>query len=195
MGHGSAGGYDSFAAPGVSKPACFLCYRYFQAHPLQVQISGCSNLYIQWQPPYILEDSPALIKEQEDILNTMTKGIWLFVLDKIVPDYRGVRSHPNSTTGLGTSVYADDIGASTDAHSGKLSITSCLQSLTYSSTDLHPATSALPYHKERSYRLELTSTSNEAMKDWGHDSVDWETAGVADKSDQDSNDDGGVSLL
>ena len=92
-------------------------------------------------------------------------------------------------------VYADDIGAPTDAHSGKFGITSYLQSLTYNSTDLPPATSALPYHNERSYSLELRSTSNEAMKDWGHDSVDWEAEGVADESDQDSNDDGGVPLF
>ena len=97
---------------GVSKPACFLCYRYFQAHRLQVQTSGCSNnLYIRWQPPYIQQNLPTLVKEQEDILNTMIKGIRLFVLDKIVPGYQGVRAHPDSTTGLGTSVYADDMKA------------------------------------------------------------------------------------
>ena len=105
---------------GVSKPSCFLCYRYFQAHPLRVQTSGCSNnLYIQWQPPYIQDGSSALVEEQEDVLNTMIKGIRLFVLDKIVPDYRGMRSHPDSTTGLGTSVYADD-EASMDNYYGKL---------------------------------------------------------------------------
>ena len=105
---------------GVSKPSCFLCYRYFQAHPLQVQTFGCSNnLHIQWQPPYIQDDSSALVKEQEDILNTMIKGIRLFVLDKIIPDYRGIRSHPDSTTGLGTSVYADD-EAPIDTYNGKL---------------------------------------------------------------------------
>ncbi|KAI9774032.1 MAG: hypothetical protein M1839_001917 [Geoglossum umbratile] len=94
---------------GVSKPSCFLCYRYFQAHPLQARTSGCSNnLYLQWQPPYVQQDSPALVKEQEDILNTMIKGIRLFVLDNIVPDYRGFKAHPDSTTGL------------TDMHSGKL---------------------------------------------------------------------------
>ena len=114
---------DGIRYIGVSKPGCFLCYRYFLAHPLQVQTSGCSNnLYIQWQPPYIQEDSPALVKEQEDILNTMVKGIRLFVLDKIVPEYRGIRSHPDSTTGLGTSVYADDMGAPilSNTHRGTL---------------------------------------------------------------------------
>lgn len=111
--------WDGVRYIGVSKPACFLCYRYFQAHPLQVQTSGCSeNLYIQWQPPYIQQDLPALVKEQEKILNDMIQGIRLFVLDKIKPDYRGFRAHPDSTTGLGTSVYADDIKApfSTDTH-------------------------------------------------------------------------------
>ena len=111
---------DAIRYIGVSKPGCFLCYRYFQAHPLQVQISGGSNnLYIQWQPPYVREDSATLVKEQEDILNTMIKGIRLFVLDKIVPDYRGVKSHPDSTTGFGSSVCVD-ISAPIDAHSGKL---------------------------------------------------------------------------
>ena len=63
-----------------------------------------------------------MVKEQEDILNTMIKGIRLFVLDKIVLEYRGTRAHPNSTTGLGTSVYADDVGAPflIDTHCGKL---------------------------------------------------------------------------
>jgi hypothetical protein len=102
---------DGIRYIGVSKPGCFLCYRYCLAHPLQVQTSGCSNnLYIQWQPPYIQEDSPSLVKEQEDILNTMIKGIRLFVLDKIVPEFRGTRAHPDSTTGIETSVYADDAG-------------------------------------------------------------------------------------
>lgn len=101
--------WDGIRYIGVSKPACFLCYRYFQAHPLQVRTSGCSNnLYIQWQPPYVQEDLPTLVKEQEDILSTMIKGIRLFVLDKIVPEYQGIRAHADSTTGLGTSVYTDD---------------------------------------------------------------------------------------
>jgi len=100
--------WDGIRYIGVSKPACFLCYRYFRAHPLQVQTSGCSNnLYIQWQPPYVQEDLPTLVKEQEDILNTMIRGIRLFVLDKIVPEYQGIKAHPDSTTGLGTSVFAD----------------------------------------------------------------------------------------
>jgi hypothetical protein len=92
---------------------------------MQVQTSGCSNnLYIQWQPPYIREHSPALVKEQEDILNTMIKGIRLFVLDKIVPEYRGIRAHPDSTTGLETSVCADDVGGLilTNTGHGKLGI-------------------------------------------------------------------------
>ncbi len=60
--------WDGIRYIGVSKPACFLCYRYFQAHPLQVQTSGCSNnLYIQWQPSYVHEDLPTLVKEQENI--------------------------------------------------------------------------------------------------------------------------------
>lgn len=115
--------WDGIRHIGVSKPACFLCYRYFQAHPLQIQISGCSNnLYIQWQPPYIQEDLPTLVKEQENILFTMIKGIRLFVLDKVVLEYQGIRAHPDSTTGLGTSVYADGRYAlsSTDSHRGKL---------------------------------------------------------------------------
>ncbi len=100
--------WDGIRYIGVSKPACFLCYRYFRAHPLQVQTSGYSNnLYIQWQPPYVQEDLPTLVKEQEDILNTMIRGIRLFVLDKIVPEYQGIKAHPDSTTGLGTSVFAD----------------------------------------------------------------------------------------
>lgn len=100
--------WDGIRYIGVSKPACFLCYQYFRAHPLQVQTSGCSNnLYIQWQPPYVQEDLPTLVKEQEDILNTMIRGIRLFVLDKIVPEYQGIKAHPDSTTGLGTSVFAD----------------------------------------------------------------------------------------
>ena len=78
-----------------------------------------NNLYIQWQPLYIQNDSSALIKEQKDILNTIIKEIRLFVLDKIIPDYRGIRSHPNSTTGLGTSVYADD-ETPIDTYNGKL---------------------------------------------------------------------------
>ena len=114
--------WDGVRYIGVSKPSCFLCYHYIQAHPLKVQTSGCSNnLYIQWQPPYIQEDSPALVKEQELILNTMLKGIRLFVLDKIVPDYRGFKSHPDSTTGLETSVYAHDIGEPKDVYDGNSS--------------------------------------------------------------------------
>ena len=73
---------DGICYIGVSKPACFLCYFYFQAHPLQVQVSGGSNnLYLQWQPPYIQENSPGLVKEQEDIMNAMIKGIRLFLLE------------------------------------------------------------------------------------------------------------------
>jgi hypothetical protein len=121
--HGDLRFWDGMRYVGVSKPSCFLCYRYFQAHPLQVQTSGCSNnLYLQWQPPYVLDDSPALVKEQEDIMNTMIKGIRLFVLDKIVPGYRGTKPHPDSTTGLGTSVYTGEVGAPLlgKKHPGKL---------------------------------------------------------------------------
>ncbi|KAJ6261377.1 hypothetical protein Dda_4047 [Drechslerella dactyloides] len=101
---------DRIAYIGVSKPSCFLCYRYIQAHPLQVQTSGCSNnLYLKWQPPYIYENSPSLVKEQEDILNVMLKGVRLFVLDNLVPGYQGVKSHPDSTTGLDTISHIDNM--------------------------------------------------------------------------------------
>jgi len=33
------------------------------------------------------------------------------VLDKIVLEFQGTRAHPNSTIGLETLVYVDDIGA------------------------------------------------------------------------------------
>ena len=49
----------------------------------------------------------------------MVKGIQLFVLDKIVLDYRGRRSHSDSITGLGMSVYAED-EALMDTYSSKL---------------------------------------------------------------------------
>ncbi|KAF3311875.1 hypothetical protein TWF173_007960 [Orbilia oligospora] len=88
---------------GVSKPSCFLCYRYLQAHPMRVQTSGCSNnLYLQWQPPYIEDESLTLVTEQRDVLNKMNGEIRKFVLDTIVPEYRGHKSHPDSTTGIGT---------------------------------------------------------------------------------------------
>lgn len=77
----------------VSKSTCFLCYRYFQAHSLQVQTSSCSNnLYIQWQSSYIQKDLSILIKEKENTLNLMIKGIRLFVLDKIVSEYQEISS-------------------------------------------------------------------------------------------------------
>ena len=98
--------WDGVRYIGVSKPSCFLCYRYFQAHPSRVETSGCSNnLYIQWQPPYVRANLPQLVKEQEKILNTMIKEIRLFVLDKVVPEHQGIRAHPDSTTGFGTSEH------------------------------------------------------------------------------------------
>ncbi|RVD88928.1 uncharacterized protein DFL_003092 [Arthrobotrys flagrans] len=89
---------------GVSKPSCFLCYRYLQAHTgMAVQTSGCSNnLYLGWQPPYIQDASPSSLKDQEGILNKMNQEIRKFVLDKIVPGYRGLKPHPDSTTGIET---------------------------------------------------------------------------------------------
>ncbi|KAF3147476.1 hypothetical protein TWF594_002695 [Orbilia oligospora] len=94
---------------GVSKPSCFLCYRYLQAHPMRVQTSGCSNnLYLQWQPPYIEDESPTLVTEQRDVLNKMNGEIRKFVLDTIVPEYRGHKSHPDSTTGIGTILSVRD---------------------------------------------------------------------------------------
>ena len=78
-----------------------------------------------------------MVKQQEDILNLMIKGIRLFVLDKIVPEYQEIKAHPDSTTGLGTSVYTDDVGApfSTCTHCGKLgyyqAIFTAYHSLTY----------------------------------------------------------------
>ena len=65
-----------------------------------------------------------MVKEQEGILNMMIKGIRRFVLDKIVPEYRGIRAHSDSTTGLGTSIYADgrETLFLTDIRFGKLSI-------------------------------------------------------------------------
>ncbi|KAF3287501.1 hypothetical protein TWF970_007221 [Orbilia oligospora] len=94
---------------GVSKPSCFLCYRYLQAHPMRVQTSGCSNnLYLQWQPPYIEDESLTLVTEQRDVLNKMNGEIRKFVLDTIVPEYRGHKSHPDSTTGIGTILSIHD---------------------------------------------------------------------------------------
>ncbi|KAK6352105.1 hypothetical protein TWF730_008936 [Orbilia blumenaviensis] len=88
---------------GVSKPSCFLCYRYLQAHPMRAQTSGCSNnLYLQWQPPYINDESESAIEEQQSILIAMSKEIRKFVLDTIVPSHRGFNSHPDSTTGIET---------------------------------------------------------------------------------------------
>ncbi|KAK6513603.1 hypothetical protein TWF506_008040 [Arthrobotrys conoides] len=88
---------------GVSKPSCFLCYRYLQAHRIRVQTSGCSNnLYLQWQPPYVYDES--LLGEQEAVLIKMNQEIRKFVLDTIVPNYQGHRSHPDSTTGIETLV-------------------------------------------------------------------------------------------
>ena len=50
------------------------------------------------------------------------KGIRIFILDKIVPEYQGIRAHPDSTTGLGTLVYTDDRETPllTDTRHGKL---------------------------------------------------------------------------
>ena len=38
----------------------------------------------------------------------MIKSIRLFVLDRIIPEYQEIRAHPDSTTGLGTSIYESD---------------------------------------------------------------------------------------
>jgi hypothetical protein len=190
---------------GVSKPACFLCHRYFQAHPLQVQTSGCSNnLYLQWQPPYIQEHSPARVKEQEDIMNAMLKGIRRFVLDRIVPEYRGLKSHPDSTTGLGTSVYAGDVGARTPAGArrGKLG--------RQSSCPLRPrpnairadqsrAISAPPQPNEDLYSLDEPSSMSEgALEDLVYEPPGWNAVGTANRASEDFGDDsdgGGVSLF
>jgi hypothetical protein len=67
----------------------------------------------------VLDDSPALVKEQEDILNTMIKGIRLFVLARSSQD---TKPHPDLTTGLGTSVYTGEVAAPllTNKYPGKL---------------------------------------------------------------------------
>lgn len=38
-----------------------------------------------------------------------SQGIRTFVLDKISPKYQGIRTHPDSSTGLRTSIYADEM--------------------------------------------------------------------------------------
>ncbi|KAK6535740.1 hypothetical protein TWF694_002188 [Orbilia ellipsospora] len=99
---------DMVSYIGVSKPSCFLCHRYFQAHPLKVETSGCSNnLYLKWQPPYVPENSSDSVKEQERILISMSKEVRTFVLDNIKPGYRGIAAHPDSTTGFDTMSYTD----------------------------------------------------------------------------------------
>ena len=51
-----------------------------------------------------------------------SQGIQTFVLDKISPEYQGIRAHPDSSTGLRTSVYADgmEVLFSTDVSRSKL---------------------------------------------------------------------------
>ena len=102
--------WDGIRYIGVSKPTCFLCYQYFRAHSLQIQTSSCSNnLYIQWQSLYVQKNLSMLIKEQENILNTMIREIRLFVLNKIVSEYQRIKAHSDSTTRLRTSVFANDM--------------------------------------------------------------------------------------
>ena len=42
-------------------------------------------------------------------MNAIIKEIWLFVLNKIVPDYQGVKPHSDSTTEMKTSVFQSNI--------------------------------------------------------------------------------------
>ncbi|KAF3927066.1 hypothetical protein AA313_de0202406 [Arthrobotrys entomopaga] len=100
--------YEGVGYIGVSKPSCFLCDKYFRAHPLQVQTSGCSNnLYLQWQPPYVQESSPDSVKQQTQILNAMIQEVRRFVLKKIKPGHQRMATHPDSTTGFDTLSYVD----------------------------------------------------------------------------------------
>ncbi|KAH0566495.1 hypothetical protein GP486_000113 [Trichoglossum hirsutum] len=191
---------DGMRYIGISKPACFLCHRYFQAHPLQVQTSGCSNnLYLQWQPPYIQEHSPARVKEQEDIMNAMLKGIRRFVLDRIVPEYRGLNPHPDSTTGLDTSLYAGDVGAR--SHRGKLGCPALAAPPRPNTVQADPprATPALPQSEEDSHGFdEFSSMSEGVLEDLVYEPPGWSDIGAAEGPCEDLGDDsdgGGVSLF
>ncbi|KAF3192148.1 hypothetical protein TWF788_004335 [Orbilia oligospora] len=163
---------------GVSKPSCFLSYRYLQAHPMRVQTSGCSNnLYLQWQPPYIEDESLTLLIEQRDVLNKMNGEIRKFVLDTIVPEYQGHKSHPDSTTGIGTILNVRDAVSTPRTK---------MLSSQMPPSKLVPSIDAFP---EKPF--DLQSIDAVAKLSDAHDGVFLDTQGHY----FDSSDDGGVSLF
>jgi len=95
---------------GCSKPACYCCYYYIDAHPGGFVRPGSHNkTYLNWRPPYIPEDDPtgSAKKRQEDILNNMLKKIRLDVLTQIEERSPRRDAHRDSTTGISRSDIAE----------------------------------------------------------------------------------------
>ncbi|TVY82417.1 hypothetical protein LSUE1_G005846 [Lachnellula suecica] len=89
---------------GCSKPACYCCYHYIQAHPGRFILPPSHNsIYLNWKAPDIYDATDEKkIKTREDVLNEMAKKIRIEVLAQIV-EKRGPASwRPDSLTEIST---------------------------------------------------------------------------------------------
>jgi hypothetical protein len=111
---------------GCSKPACYCCFHYIQAHPGNfVPPASHNKLYLNWRPPDIVVPEGSSIemeeKQQRNIMIEMLKKIRRDVLDQIDTKRGpgGMAPH-DSTTGISVSVVAQHLGLLTVSKSKDL---------------------------------------------------------------------------
>lgn len=89
---------------GCSKPACYCCYQYVQAHPGTWVPPAChNNHWLNWKPPDIFDrNRQDEIKLRERILNDMNKKIRNEVCQQIHERRAPARWQPDSHTEIST---------------------------------------------------------------------------------------------
>lgn len=95
--------FDGDRYIGCSKPACFCCLHYIQAHPGRFVIPPShNNNYINWKPPDIYDASEELLSTRDGILNKMAEKIRGEAIAQILERRGPARWRPDSLTEIST---------------------------------------------------------------------------------------------
>lgn len=93
-----------------SKPACYCCHLYFQAHPAgPEERRSHQKIWLNWGPPLIPDGQrdESRYLHQRDILDRMVETIRKEALSQIERKVTDMGFHPDSTTGITPSVFSD----------------------------------------------------------------------------------------
>ena len=100
--------YDDDKYVACRKAACFCCFHYICEHPGSFSRPPCHNkVYLNWSPPDLGRVSDERHQQQHVIMTSVTKHIRQAVIQKVLNADRGMKWHPDSSTGITPSVVQD----------------------------------------------------------------------------------------